>query len=167
LFVLGMVAGSLLRPSLLLPATPVQPALAAIAAEAPAAADPPVSRRLDSSLTYPAELVRILDGDTFEARVRVWPGLDVDTKVRIRDIDAAELHARCPAELDQAQAARTALETILSEGSITITRVGIDKYGGRVDAAVATRSTTDVATAMLNGGYARSYDGRKRGSWCG
>ena len=59
-------------------------------------------------------MIRIIDGDTFEARVRVWPGLDVDTKVRLRGIDAAELHARCASELDQAQAARAALETILA-----------------------------------------------------
>ena len=54
----------------------------------------------------------------FEARVRVWPGLDVDTKVRLRGIDAAELHARCADELAKAQAARTALETILAEGGV-------------------------------------------------
>jgi endonuclease YncB( thermonuclease family) len=55
----------------------------------------------------------------------------------------------------------------LAEGGVTISRVGVDKYGGRVDAAIATRNTADVSAAMLNGGWARSYDGRKRGSWCG
>lgn len=164
LFALGVAVGSMARPSLMPQTAPVQPALAA-AAEPPLA-ETPLSRRLDPGLAYPAEVIRILDGDTFEARVRVWPGLDVDTKVRLRGIDAAELHARCAEELDKAQAARTALETILGEGGVTISRVGIDKYGGRVDAAVATSSTADVSAAMLNGGYARSYDGRKRGSWC-
>ena len=109
-------------------------------------------------------MLRIIDGDTFEARVRVWPGLDVDTKVRLRGIDAAELHARCADELAQAQAARTALETILADGGVAISRVGVDKYGGRVDAAVSTRSTADVSAALLNGGFARSYDGGKRGA---
>jgi micrococcal nuclease len=66
-----------------------------------------------------------------------------------------------------AQAARTALETILAEGGVAISRVGVDKYGGRIDAAVSTRSTADVSAALLSGGYARSYDGGKRGSWCG
>jgi len=103
----------------------------------------------------------------FEARVRVWPGLDVDTKVRLRGIDAAELHARCADELEKAQAAKAALETILAEGGVSISRVGIDKYGGRVDAAVATRNTADVSAALLNGGFARAYGGGKRGTWCG
>ena len=40
---------------------------------------------------HPAEVLRVLDGDTFEARVRVWPGLDITTKIRLRSIDAPEL----------------------------------------------------------------------------
>jgi endonuclease YncB( thermonuclease family) len=43
---------------------------------------------------HPAEVVRVIDGDTFEARVRIWPGMDVTTRVRLRGIDAPELHAR-------------------------------------------------------------------------
>jgi micrococcal nuclease len=88
-------------------------------------------------------------------------------KIRLRDVDAAELHARCAGEFAQAQAARSALDTLLAEGGVAVSRVGIDKYGGRVDAAVSTRSTADVAAALLNGGYARRYNGGKRGSWCG
>jgi endonuclease YncB( thermonuclease family) len=123
------------------------------------------ARSTEPGAHYPAEVIRVIDGDTFE--VRVWPGLDVDTKVRLRGIDAAELHARCSGELAQAQSARTALETILAEGGVSVSQIGIDKYGGRVDAAVATRNTADVSAALLNGGFARSYGGGKRGSWCG
>ena len=87
--------------------------------------------------------------------------------MRLRGIDAAELRARCAGELAQAQAARAALETILAYGAVAISRVGIDKYGDRVDATVSARSTADVSAALLNGGFARPYDGGKRGSWCG
>jgi endonuclease YncB( thermonuclease family) len=172
LFALGVAAGTAFRPALApLNATPVGPALAApnisepLPADAPS--DLPLAHRLDPSIVYPAEVIRIIDGDTFEARVRVWPGLDVDTKVRLRGIDAAELHARCAGELAQAQAARAALQKILSEGGVTISRVGIDKYGGRVDASIATRATANVSAALLNGGFARAYGGGRRGSWCG
>jgi endonuclease YncB( thermonuclease family) len=167
-FAFGLAAGAGMRPSLpALGATPVGPALAAAGAAEPGPADIPLAHRLDPSIVYPAEVIRIIDGDTFEARVRVWPGLDVDTKVRLRGIDAAELHARCAGEFAQAQAARTALEKILGAGGVTISRVGIDKYGGRVDAMIATRATADVSAAMFNGGFARAYDGGRRGSWCG
>jgi len=172
IFALGMTAGATMRP--LLPAAasaPVEPALAAAFSGLPQSDWPqndlPIARRLDPELIYPAEVLRVIDGDTFEARVRVWPGLDVDTHVRLRGIDAAELHARCAAELVKAQAARAALQSMLDQGGVTVARVGVDKYGGRVDAMVATRATADVSAAMLQGGWARAYNGRKRGSWCG
>lgn len=47
-----------------------------------------------------------------------------------------------------------------------ISQVGVDKYGGRVDASASTRSTADVASAMLNGGWARNHNGGRRGAWC-
>jgi endonuclease YncB( thermonuclease family) len=147
-------------------AAPVEPAFAG-ARDSASPASAALARRLDPSLVYPAEVLRVIDGDTFQARVRVWPGLDVDTKVRLRGVDAAELHARCADELAKAQAARTALETILADGGVAISRVGLDKSGGRVAAAVSTRSTADVSAALLNGGFARSYDGGRRVSWCG
>ena len=166
-FALGLVLGAALRPSL----TPrVAAPIGFARADAPGR-EPPRSvgttaQRLDPNLAYPAEVLRVIDGDTFQARVRVWPGLDVDTKVRLRGIDAAELHARCADEQVKAEAARAALETILAEGGVAISRVGIDKYGGRVDAVASTRSTADVSAAMLNGGWARSYAGGRRAGWC-
>jgi endonuclease YncB( thermonuclease family) len=166
-FASGIFIGATVRPALgPRVAEPVGRAYAASAAEAPQFG-PPVASRLDPGLVYPANVLRIIDGDTFEARVRVWPGLDVDTKVRLRGIDAAELHARCADELAKAEATRTALQSILAEGGVSISRVGIDKYGGRVDALIATRTTADVSAAMLAGGFARPYDGGRRGSWCG
>jgi endonuclease YncB( thermonuclease family) len=170
MFVVGLVVGATVGPSLSRRAAePIAGAQAATLATvaAPASWMAPISQRLDPRLLYPAEVLRIIDGDTFEARVRVWPGLDVDTKVRLRGIDAAELHARCDDERVKAEAARVALENILADGGITISQVGIDKYGGRVDATISTRNTADVSAAMLNGGFARSYDGGRRGTWCG
>jgi endonuclease YncB( thermonuclease family) len=115
---------------------------------------------------YSAEVVRIIDGDTFVARVRAWPNPDYETRVRLRSIDAAELHARCSRELHLALAARAALARLLAEGTVTLSHVGPDKYPGRIDANVATRDTADISAAMLSGGFARAYDGGRRGSWC-
>jgi hypothetical protein len=56
---------------------------------------------------------------------------------------------------------------MLNEGDLMVLRVGLDKYGGRVLADVATRSAPDISTAMLATGLARSYGGGKRQSWCG
>jgi endonuclease YncB( thermonuclease family) len=120
-----------------------------------------------AKLGHPADVLRVIDGDTFEARVRVWPGLDVTTKVRLRGIDAAELRARCPQERAQAEAARDALSRMLATGDVHVIGVGRDKYGGRVVADVATRGEPDVSAALLAAGLARPYAGGHRESWCG
>jgi micrococcal nuclease len=110
---------------------------------------------------HPAEVTRVLDGDTFEARVRIWPGMDITTRVRLRGIDAPEMQARCDGERSKALAARDALAKYLSEGGVGISRIG------RVDADVSTARTPDVSAALLARGLARRYDGGRRESWCG
>ena len=45
----------------------------------------------------PSMSIRTIDGDTFEARVHLEPGLDLNTRVRLRGIDAPELKASCRA----------------------------------------------------------------------
>lgn len=168
IFALGFAAGAIVRPGELrhTDTVPIDSPLAPTRGSSPPFATDANAARLNAQLTYPAEVIRVIDGDTFEARVRVWPGLEVNTKVRLRNIDAPELHARCGEELAKAQAARAALDAMLAAGGVTVSRIGIDKYGGRVDALVATRDTADVSTALLNGGWARSYNGGRRGSWC-
>jgi endonuclease YncB( thermonuclease family) len=121
---------------------------------------------LANTRVYAAEVVRIIDGDTFVARMRTGPGGEVETRVRLRSIDAGELHARCGRELRLALAARAALQRLLADGRVMLSHVGPDKYPGRIDANVATRGTTDISAAMLSGGFARAYDGGRRGSWC-
>jgi endonuclease YncB( thermonuclease family) len=99
--------------------------------------------------------------------VRIWPGMDITTRVRLRGIDAPEMQARCDGERSKALAARDALAKYLSEGGVGISRIGQDKYGGRVDADVSTARTPDVSAALLARGLARRYDGGRRESWCG
>ncbi len=98
--------------------------------------------------------------------MRIWPGMEVTTKVRLRGIDAPEMRARCEDERVKAVAARDALAPVLSEGAVGVSRVGQDKYGGRVDADVSTERTSDVSAALLERGLARRYSGGRRESWC-
>ena len=112
------------------------------------------------------DVIRTVDGDTFEARVHVEPGLDLNTRVRLRGIDAPELKASCPQELQMAEAASAALRALLGEGGVTISNIGPDKYSGRVLADVATKKTGNVSAALLAAGHARSYNGGHRNGWC-
>ncbi len=115
---------------------------------------------------YPAEVLRVIDGDTFEARVRLWPGLETVTKIRLRSIDAPELKARCDEERSKALAARDALQAILEQGHVGVSAVTLHKYGGRVVADTSTRARPDVSAALLGAGHARVYAGGRREAWC-
>ena len=77
----------------------------------------------------------MIDGDTLDVTVKVWIGQDTRTRVRIRGIDAPEIHARCPAEKAGALAAKARLKELAGK-LVTLTAIGQDKYAGRVDATV-------------------------------
>jgi len=119
---------------------------------------------------FDAELVRVVDGDTFEARVRIWFGQEITTLVRLRGIDAPELAARCPDEARRAEAAREHLALLLASGALTLRDVSLDKYGGRIVAGLTitdeASGAEDAAALMLASGHARRYDGARRASWC-
>ena len=123
-------------------------------------------RSASPDVRHAVDVIRTIDGDTFEARVHLEPGLDLNTRVRLRGIDAPELKASCALELQMAEKATGALRALLGEGGVTIFNIGPDKYAGRVVADVATRRTGNVSTAMLTAGYVRSYGGGHRNGWC-
>jgi endonuclease YncB( thermonuclease family) len=115
---------------------------------------------------HAVDVIRTIDGDTFEARVHLSPGLEPTTRIRLRGIDAPELKASCPEELQMARSATGALRGLLGQGDVAIFNIGPDKYGGRVVADVATRRTGNVSMAMIVAGHARSYAGGHRNGWC-
>ena len=132
-------------------------------------AEPVATKAVDASpvrLAHRAEVLRVVDGDTFDARVHLWPGLEITTRVRLRGIDAPEMKARCGDERVQAEAARNALAAILDQGEVGIAGVTLDKYGGRVLADAFTQATPDVSAALLGSGAVRRYSGGRRDGWC-
>ncbi len=116
--------------------------------------------------THRADVLRVQDGDTFEARVEIWPGLQLVTAVRLRGIDAAEVKAGCAQEHRLAHATREGLQSLLAEGDVRIRQIGVDKAPGRVVAMVSTRLTPDVSAALVQAGLARADDGAKPEGWC-
>jgi endonuclease YncB( thermonuclease family) len=168
-FVLGLAAGTLLpvRPGTPWP-VPVATGSSQLRSGSPKAqpGETAWKRAGNPDVRHPVEVIRTIDGDTFEARVHLWPGLEMTTRVRLRGIDAPELKASCPQELQMAEAAGEALRGLLGEGEVTIYNIGPDKYNGRVVADAATRRTGNVSAALLAGGFARSYGGGRRGGWC-
>ena len=154
-FGFGLAAGASLAP-----------ATAERSREPAALAEPAPEPSVVLRAQHRAEVLRVLDGDTFEARVQIWPGIAITTRVRLRGIDAPELRARCPEERLKAEAARDALSAMLADGHVGIAQVTLDKYGGRVVADAGTRMTPDVSAALLAAGLVRRYAGGRRESWC-
>ena len=159
-FAVGLTAGALLAPTHSGGTAVTAPQLT------PESNTPPADNSSTLRAAYPAEVLRVFDGDTFEARVRIWPQTDVTTRVRLRGIDTPEMRGRCEDERIKAVAAREALARILAQGGVGIANVGLDKYGGRIDADASTAGTPDVSAALRAAGHARAYSGAKRQSWC-
>lgn len=129
-------------------------------------ASPPIERPAASRMIHAVEVLRVVDGDTFDARVNLWPGLYTTTRVRLRGIDAPEMSARCAEERAKAEVARDVLRVILDRGGVGIAQVAFDKYSGRVLADVLTQATPDVSGEMLATGHVRPYSGGRRETWC-
>lgn len=124
------------------------------------------SRDGHPGIRHAVEVVDVIDGDTFEARVHLWPGLEMVTRVRLRGIDAPEMKGGCAEEFRMAETASEALRVLLAAGDVSIFNIGPDKYNGRVVADAATRQTPSVSSALLAAGHARQYRGGRRGGWC-
>jgi len=114
---------------------------------------------------YPAEVLRVLDGDSFEARVHIWLDQDVTVIVRLRGIDAAELDAPCaPARL-KAVLAKLVLSAAVADGEVMLSAISRDKYGGRVVAMALDANEQDMSATLMAAGLVRPYEGR-RPDWC-
>lgn len=116
---------------------------------------------------YPAEVERVVDGDTLAVRVAIWIAQDLNVLVRIRGVDAPELRGRCDDEKARARAAMVALEVLVAGGEVALTAIEGDKYFGRVIADVTTSTGENVGAALVAGGHVRGYSGGERQSWCG
>lgn len=116
---------------------------------------------------YPAEVLRVIDGDTVEMRVAIWLGQQVETRIRMRGIDAPELRARCEDEMKRAEAAKARLTELLATDLLYVTDIGYDKYGNRVLARIVDRSGADLGERLVSERLARVYQGGHRAGWCG
>ena len=116
--------------------------------------------------SFTAGVLRVVDGDTLEARVAVWPGQEIVILVRLAGVDAPELDGRCAAERRAAAAAREALSRLVGNGAVVLSDVRPDKYFGRVVARVAGADGRDFGQVLGEAGHVRPYEGGRRLSWC-
>jgi len=113
-----------------------------------------------------ARVISIYDGDTIEVLAKVWPGHQINVRVRIRGIDAPEMRGRCATEREAAIDARNRLRGLIASQPVRLTNIRGGKYFGRVLADVEASSGRDMEEMLLAAGLVRPYRGKRRKGWC-
>ena len=111
------------------------------------------------------ELVEVIDGDTFRARVDIWLGQSVTVKVRLKGVDTPEMNGKCAAEKKLARQAKAFAENWLRKNQAQLTNVHYGTYAGRVLATAQITNGTSLSAALLAQNLAKPYRGR-RAQWC-
>jgi len=114
----------------------------------------------------PAQVLRVLDGDTIEVRARLWLDQSLETAVRLRGVDAPEIRGRCEVEVMLARRAKEFIEGKITNADVMLYDIQHDKYSRRVVARVAGGGVTDLSAALIKAGHAVPYAGAARKPWC-
>lgn len=129
---------------------------------------------------YRAFPLRVIDGDTFIARIEIWSGIFITPQIRLRDVDAPELppNSRCANEARMAKKAKDRLRVLIGKGVIlrdvarrndrygrVLTDVIIDRPLRGSKGSLVGRSVTKV---LLREGMVLAYAGgeRAKSRWC-
>lgn len=124
-------------------------------------------------ISYPATVVRDLDGDTIRVSVAQWPAPFDPIDVRIADIDTPESHrqnAKSACELKLGLAAAAYAQTLIHPGDAVVVawRPGAHEKFGRLLASVTLADGSDFAARMVGARMARPYTAANlhKGPWC-
>lgn len=117
---------------------------------------------------YPATVVRVIDGDTVELDVQLWPGLVQRINLRLAGINTPESRGRhlSACEREAARAATTfTLKFLEDADTLHVHDIRLGKFAGRVLGRIRAHGK-DLGAALVGAGLARPYDGGHRGPWC-
>lgn len=113
-----------------------------------------------------AQVIRVIDGDTIAVKARIWLRQEVETNVRVADLDTPEKNGRCEREKAMAREAKDLVEAILADGHVRLRDINFEKYGGRVVARIETTDGRDLAGLVRAAKLGRPYDGGHKQPWC-
>lgn len=127
------------------------------------------AQRTPQGVVYPAEILRINDGDTVVISAPFLPPpLKPELAVRIYGVDTPEkgFRAQCAQENARGQAATEFTKAAVANSrQRQVTLYSWDKFGGRVlgDIILDGRS---LRQGLIANGFAREYYGEAKTSWC-
>lgn len=120
-------------------------------------------------VTYDAQIVRVLDGDTVVITAPFLPApLKPELAIRIYGVDTPEkgFRAKCASEDQRGQAASAFTKSVVAaSGKRQIVLYDWDKFGGRVLGDVLLDGQS-LRSLLINNGFARAYYGEAKQSWC-
>jgi endonuclease YncB( thermonuclease family) len=113
-------------------------------------------------------VLKVIDGDTIQVEAPFLPKpLKPILSLRIKGIDTPEKGhlSKCTRENDLALRATEYTKTTLNSSQVTIIVTEWDKYGGRILGDILVNEKP-LSTLLIDNGFARKYNGEKKGSWC-
>ena len=116
---------------------------------------------------WDATVIRIIDGDTFTAKVHLGDQHFATVSVRIKGIDTPEKNGECEEEKQLAQKAKLYLIDVLdtAENKVKIVHALDGKYANRVVAEIKINGES-LSEILLKKTFVRKYQGKKRLGWC-
>lgn len=110
-----------------------------------------------------AVVERVVDGDTIKVRLEgEMPELFREQSIRLRHCDTPEKNDPRPDVAELARQATAYTTARIAPGMrVTLREVGMDKYGGRLDADVDVGGE-NLCQALIGAGLAHPYEGGKK-----
>lgn len=116
---------------------------------------------------YPADVIKVIDGDTIKVNVHIWPNLTQEINLRLAGINTPEKRGRvsdCEKKAGQ-KATEFTQRWLKGITRVTITDVELGKFAGRALGRISKKGE-DLGEALIKNGHAKPYDGGKREPWC-
>ncbi len=114
----------------------------------------------------PATVLKVVDGDTFDAELHPLPDSTRRVRVRVMELDTPELRGKCAEEREMAQAAKIrAAELLVGRVRLEVPQArAFDKFG-RLLARVRLEDGRYLAGVLIREGLGRPWTGRRE-PWC-
>ena len=114
-----------------------------------------------------ARVIDVYDGDTITV-IFLIENTPVQFKIRLSGIDTPEIKSgkkKLNSEKIAAIKCRDYLNSLIGNKIINLTILDWDKYGGRLIGIISLNDNTIINNVMINHGYARLYEGKKKKKW--
>jgi endonuclease YncB( thermonuclease family) len=131
------------------------------------------AQKTPQGATYPAQILRVSDGDTVVIAAPFLPApFKPELAIRVFGVDTPEkgFRAQCPSEAQRGEAASAFTKNAIAQaaakgGQFHVTMYGWDKFGGRVLGDILINGQS-LRAALIANGFAREYYGEAKQSWC-